>query len=184
MEYVPVCDERGVLTGEIKSRSDVHRNGDWHPTVDVWLLNSRGELLLQQRSAQKEGNPLKWNSSAAGHVTAGTTPLFTARQETLEELGLDLPEERFSFLFTTQEVFYFPDRPNPARELAHVFLAEVNVRVEHLLLQVEEVAEAVWVPIKELERRVKDADPVLVPHDEQYRRLFAYLDRYLKPAII
>ncbi len=184
MEYVPVCDEQGKLTGEIKSRSDVHRNGDWHPTVDVWLLNSRGELLLQQRSAQKEGNPLKWNSSAAGHVTAGTTSLFTARQETLEELGLDLNENRFTFLFTTQEVFPFLDRPNPARELAHVFLAEVDVEVDKLSLQVEEVADAVWVPIKELERRVVAGDSALVRHDEQYQKLFGYLRTRLETAII
>ncbi len=175
MEYVEVWDDQGRPTGIIKPRHEVHRTGEWQPTVDVWLINPRGELLLQQRSIHKEGNPLKWNSSSAGHVTAGTTPLFTARQETIEEIGLDLPESNFRFLFTSQELFVMPNQTTLARELAHVYIAEADISTTALRLQAEEVTDVRWVACAELERLIKEGDPQLVSHPEQYAQLFAYL---------
>ncbi len=175
MEYLEVCDEAGNPTGEVKPRHEVHRDGDWHLTVDVWLFNRHGEVLIQQRSVHKDGNPLKWNSSSAGHVVAGATPLATARQETLEEIGLDVPEDAFTFLFTTKEIFPFPDRLHPARELAHVYAAEIDTPIEACVLQADEVAAVRFVHHEELARLVGDRDESLVPHDEQYQGLFRWL---------
>jgi hypothetical protein len=39
-EYLDVLDSKGVHTGERKLRAHVHRDGDWHRTVHVWVLNS------------------------------------------------------------------------------------------------------------------------------------------------
>eukprot|EP00304_Pavlova_gyrans_P010470 CAMPEP_0206054326 /NCGR_PEP_ID=MMETSP1466-20131121/37775_1 /ASSEMBLY_ACC=CAM_ASM_001126 /TAXON_ID=44452 /ORGANISM="Pavlova gyrans, Strain CCMP608" /LENGTH=212 /DNA_ID=CAMNT_0053429527 /DNA_START=135 /DNA_END=770 /DNA_ORIENTATION=- len=71
-----------------KARGDVHRDGDWHRSVHVWIVNSKGELLMQKRSPHKDTNPNMWDVSAAGHITAGDTSLSTACKELEEELGL------------------------------------------------------------------------------------------------
>ena len=180
MEQVEVVNEQGEATGIIKPRHEVHQAGDWHRTVDVWLVNSKGEILLQQRSAKKQGNPLKWNSSSAGHVVAGATPLFTARQETREEIGLDLPEEAFEFLFTSLEVFKVDGQTEPAREFAHVYLAEADATIDTLVLQTEEVADVRWVSIVELEQMVVEQHPELVEHPQQYSKLFDHLKERFK----
>lgn len=45
MEYFEVLDEKGNKIGKVKLRSEVHRDGDWHKAVDVWIFNSKSELL-------------------------------------------------------------------------------------------------------------------------------------------
>src|SRR3989344_1498741 len=100
MEYLDILDENGELTGQTVAYDVAHQKGILHKAVHVWLLNSKGELLIQKRSANKEAYPNQWEISASGHVSAGQTSLEAARRETKEELGLDLPDQAFQYLFT------------------------------------------------------------------------------------
>lgn len=56
-EYFDLLDENGNKTGNIKLRSEVHRDGDWHKAVHIWIINDEGEILLQRRCATKESYP-------------------------------------------------------------------------------------------------------------------------------
>jgi 16S rRNA (adenine1518-N6/adenine1519-N6)-dimethyltransferase len=49
---------------------------------------------LQQRSRWKDRHPLKWDSSAAGHVAARESYEETAQRELEEELGINVPLEK------------------------------------------------------------------------------------------
>jgi isopentenyldiphosphate isomerase len=51
-------------------------------------------VYLQQRSRWKDRHPLKWDSSAAGHVTAAENYDEAAQRELKEELGIDVPLEK------------------------------------------------------------------------------------------
>ena len=57
------------------------------------VFNRAGELFLQRRSRWKDVHPLRWDSSAAGHVNAGQTYDETAPRELEEELGVSAPVE-------------------------------------------------------------------------------------------
>ena len=76
------------------ARSEVHGNNLRHRAVHILIFNQFGDVYLQQRSRWKDRHPLKWDSSAAGHVTAGENYDETARRELKEELGVDVPLER------------------------------------------------------------------------------------------
>jgi 16S rRNA (adenine1518-N6/adenine1519-N6)-dimethyltransferase len=65
-----------------------------HRAVHILIFNQVGDVYLQLRSRWKDRHPLKWDSSAAGHVTAGENYDETARRELMEELGVDVPLER------------------------------------------------------------------------------------------
>lgn len=41
-EYFDVLDSEGHKTGRIKLRSAVHRDGDWHRAVNIWIVNGGG----------------------------------------------------------------------------------------------------------------------------------------------
>ena len=69
MEYFDVLDENGNKTGETKLRSEVHRDGDWHRTVHIWVFNRQGEVLLQRRCATKDSYPNMLDISCAGHLS-------------------------------------------------------------------------------------------------------------------
>ena len=64
----------------------------WSPfsinTVHVLLLNSKQQLLLQKRSAKKDIQPGKWDTSVGGHLDPGEGYLADARREMHEELGV------------------------------------------------------------------------------------------------
>jgi 16S rRNA (adenine1518-N6/adenine1519-N6)-dimethyltransferase len=94
-ERFPVVDENDRIR-RYASRSEVHGNNLRHRAVHIFIFNQAGETYLQQRSRSKDRHPLKWDSSAAGHVTAGETYDETARRELKEELGIAVPLERIS----------------------------------------------------------------------------------------
>jgi 16S rRNA (adenine1518-N6/adenine1519-N6)-dimethyltransferase len=94
-EQFPVVDKNDRICG-YASRSEVHGNNLRHRAVHVLIFNQAGEMYLQHRSRWKDRHPLKWDSSAAGHVTAGENYDETARRELKEELGVDVPLERIS----------------------------------------------------------------------------------------
>ena len=69
-------------------RSVVHANRWVHRAVHIFVFNSRGELLIHRRSAIKDEAPLKYTSSASGHLSAGEDYAIAAIRELKEELGL------------------------------------------------------------------------------------------------
>jgi 16S rRNA (adenine1518-N6/adenine1519-N6)-dimethyltransferase len=92
-EQFPVVDENDEVQG-CASRSEVNGSNLRHRAVHILIFNQFGDVYLQQRSRWKDRHPLKWDSSAAGHVTAGENYNETARRELKEELGIDVPLER------------------------------------------------------------------------------------------
>jgi 16S rRNA (adenine1518-N6/adenine1519-N6)-dimethyltransferase len=92
-EQFPVVDENDEVRRHA-SRAEVHGNNLRHRAVHILIFNHVGDLYLQQRSRWKDRHPLKWDSSAAGHVTVGENYDETARRELTEELGIDVPLER------------------------------------------------------------------------------------------
>jgi 16S rRNA (adenine1518-N6/adenine1519-N6)-dimethyltransferase len=85
------------------SRFEVHRQGLLHRAVHIFVFNQTGALFLQKRSRWKDVCPLKWDSSAAGHVNAGQDYEETAHRELQEELGIQATLRRVSKLGPCEE---------------------------------------------------------------------------------
>ena len=91
-EIFDVVDEVDRVIGQAP-RSVVHAQKLLHRAVHIFVFNSRGELLLQMRSALKDEYPKCYTSSASGHLSAGETYEQAAPRELQEELGLSAPLE-------------------------------------------------------------------------------------------
>jgi len=87
MEYVDICDEGGRVIGRAP-RAEVHASRAWHRGVHLFLFNSRGELLVEKRSAGKDKYPGHWDCSLCGHIPSGSDFDETLRRELREELGI------------------------------------------------------------------------------------------------
>ena len=92
-ERFPVVDKNDRILRYAR-RSDVHGNNLRHRAVHILIFDHAGDVYLQQRSRWKDRHPLKWDSSAAGHVTVGESYDETARRELEEELGINVPLEK------------------------------------------------------------------------------------------
>jgi 16S rRNA (adenine1518-N6/adenine1519-N6)-dimethyltransferase len=92
-ERFPVVDKNDRIL-RFARRSDVHGNNLRHRAVHILIFDQAGEVYLQQRSRWKDRHPLKWDSSAAGHVVGGEGYEETARRELEEELGINVPLEK------------------------------------------------------------------------------------------
>jgi len=101
-EQFQVVDERDRPKGAA-GRSLVHANNLLHRAVHVLIFNPAGEVFLQFRSASKDRHPLKWDSSAAGHVNAGEDYDHAAARELAEELGIDAPLHRMAKLPASEQ---------------------------------------------------------------------------------
>lgn len=88
-EYFDVVDEHDVVLGR-RPRSEVHALGLRHRAVHVILMNTRGEVFLQQRSLRKDCSPGVWDSSSSGHVDSGEDYDDAVYREVAEELGVRL----------------------------------------------------------------------------------------------
>lgn len=88
-EVFDVVNERNEVIGQ-RTRGEVHREKLLHRAVHIFVINSRGKIYLQQRSHLKDVSPLKWDSSAAGHLDAGESYADSAVRELKEEIGIDV----------------------------------------------------------------------------------------------
>lgn len=104
-EIFGVVNENDEVIGEA-TRGEVHKNPNLiHRTVDIWVLNDRGEILIQQRSLTKDYAPGEWDISCAGHVRKGQNLEATAERELQEELGV-----RADCKFITKFIARLPDQ--------------------------------------------------------------------------
>jgi len=87
-EELEIVDEAGRVIGRAL-RSECHGNPALiHRTVHVLVFHTKGELLLQKRSEDKDIQPGKWDTSVGGHLDVGETYEEEAYREMAEELGI------------------------------------------------------------------------------------------------
>lgn len=97
-EIFDVVDENDEVVRQA-TRKEVHSQGLIHRAVHIFVINRRGELLLQKRSRFKDAHPGVWDSSAAGHLDAGEGYEHAAVRELEEEMGItDVPVSRVAHL--------------------------------------------------------------------------------------
>ncbi|MFS0836593.1 NUDIX hydrolase [Paenibacillus sp. 1P03SA] len=142
-EMFDIYDEDANRIGTA-SREEVHTAGYWHQTFHCWLVRPEGEgrmVLFQLRSSSKDTFPDKFDITAAGHLTAGET-IQGASRELQEELGLRVPFDRLSLLFTvrTDERGTVRGKTFIDREISHVFGYASDWPLEAYTLQEEEVS--------------------------------------------
>ncbi len=101
-EEFDVVDENNRVIGR-RPRGVVHAANLLHRAAHVLVFNSRGDVLLQKRSAWKDRAPLLWDSSAAGHLAPGESYVAAARREAEEELGTSLDVEPLGKISACEE---------------------------------------------------------------------------------
>lgn len=175
-EYFDLLDEDGNKIGKTKLRSEVHRDGDWHKAVHIWIINDKGEILLQRRCATKDSNPNMLDISSAGHLSAGDDSLSGALRELKEELNIDIEDKELQFIKTLKRSSKYSDT-FINNEFDDLYILKTNKKIEDMEFQKEEISEIFFVSYKQFKEMISNKQADLLMHDDEFEILFNMFDK-------
>ncbi|RDU36712.1 NUDIX hydrolase [Neobacillus piezotolerans] len=138
-EFWDVYDRDRNKTGRTAIRGEKLAHGDFHLVVHVWILNSKGEYLIQKRAPHVKGSPNLW-ATTGGAAIMGDDSAAACIRETKEELGIvpDMENAEVAFTVVRDE------------SISDVWLIRQNVDIAECVLQVEEVSAVKWATAEEI----------------------------------
>jgi isopentenyl-diphosphate delta-isomerase len=100
-----MTEEQVILVNEhdepigLMPKLEAHEKAALHRAFSVFILNSKNEVMLQQRAAQKYHSPLLWTNTTCSHQRAGESNIDAGSRRLMEEMGFTTPlKELFSFI--------------------------------------------------------------------------------------
>ena len=124
-------NERGHL-----SKAECHDgDGQLHRAFSVFLFNTDGELLLQQRGENKRLWPAYWSNSCCSHPRAGESMQVATQRRLQEELGVEFPLE-YVYKFRYQAAF---GELGSEHELCSVYLGRCTQDIRPNVTEIDAV---------------------------------------------
>ncbi len=181
-EYFDILDSNGKKTGLTKARSLVHKDGDWHAAIHIWIINQKGEILLQRRASNKDSDPNMLDISCAGHLTAGDDSIIGALRELKEELNIEINPTNLKYITTLKRS---PKHDNGFvdNEFDDLYILKIDKSIDDLTYQKEEISEIFYVSYESFKKMVETRQEDLVYYPDEYPILFEYLDNELRNDI-
>ncbi len=176
-EKYDVLNEDGTLSGKRASYTDVHTQGLWHRSVELYVVNSKNEVLLQKRSEHVELCPGAWHASAAGHVGAGVSIIEAIKNEAREEIGLVFNDADVIHVATAQSTEVLSHGRMRNSEFKECFLLYADIDIATLHVNKKEVATLAWFPLAEFKKKIESHDPDFI-YNAVIPLLFKYLDEH------
>ncbi|HEY5806125.1 MAG TPA: NUDIX domain-containing protein [Candidatus Saccharimonadales bacterium] len=159
MPYLPVVvvDEHDNEIGSAML-AEVWQKGLYHRIVSIFVQDGEGRMLLQLRGQNVAVYPNCWDQAAGGHVDGGQTYDQAARNELLEEVGLEDVE------LTTLGTYHSNNKEggHVINQFERVYLARVLHGVE-LHAEADEVSKLRWFTPKELKQHIAKHPETFTP---------------------
>lgn len=137
-----------------------------HRAVSVWLINNKGQILLQKRSTKKIVGSKWWANAICGNVRPTESYLQCATRRLEEEIGVKVAEIKpiYRFLYKA-----YCNEKYGEYELDQVYLGKYDGIIVPNLDEVNEVS---WIDFKELIKCVSNtvsSEKTLVMNLEQLK---------------
>lgn len=86
-EYLVLVDDTDKAWGKME-KLEVHQLGLLHRAFSVFIFNTKGELLIQQRAKGKYHSSELWTNTCCSHPRYGEDTDFAADRRLKEEMGI------------------------------------------------------------------------------------------------
>jgi isopentenyl-diphosphate Delta-isomerase len=138
-EQVILVNENDEQIG-LMPKLEAHEKAVLHRAFSVFILNSKNEIMLQQRAHHKYHSPLLWTNTCCSHQRAGESNIQAGTRRLQEEMG---------FATSIKELFYFIykapfDNGLTEHELDHVMIGYYN---DEPKINIDEVESWKWMSI-------------------------------------
>lgn len=146
-----MTEEKVILVNEndeqigLMPKMEAHEKAALHRAFSVFILNSKNEIMLQQRAAQKYHSPLLWTNTTCSHQREGETNIQAGNRRLMEEMGIKAElKELFSFIYKAPF-----DNGLTEHELDHVMIGYYN---DEPNINTEEAESWKWMVIDEVKK--------------------------------
>ncbi len=127
----------------IMPKFEAHQRGVLHRAFSVFVLNKKGEMMLQQRAAEKYHSPLLWTNTCCSHQREGETNIEAASRRLQEEMGFSTQlSELFNFIYKAPF-----DNGLTEHELDHVMVGNFE---NDPIVNPEEVETWKWMKVEDV----------------------------------
>jgi isopentenyl-diphosphate delta-isomerase len=137
MDYVVLVDSQDNELGKME-KLEAHEKGLLHRAFSIFLFNSKGEMLIQQRALSKYHSPGLWTNACCSHPAPNESIIQAGNRRLKEELGLST-ELVDAFNFEYRETF---ENNLTEHELDHVL---VGYSEGNPILNQEEAKDYRWI---------------------------------------
>lgn len=152
-EQVILVDQNDQKIG-LMNKLEAHEKAVLHRAFSVFVFNSKGELLIQQRAHSKYHSAGEWANTCCSHQRDGETSLEAGHRRLQEEMGFLVPlKEVFSFTYKKEFGNGLTEH-----EFDHVLFGEFDGEPT---MNPEEVADWKYISLADLNEAIK-------LHPEQY----------------
>lgn len=173
-EELILVDEQDREIGS-EAKSACHEgSGILHRAFSIFIFNSRNELLLQQRSADKPLWPLYWSNTCCSHPRLGETMEIAVSRRLLQEMGFDCP---LSYLYKFKYQAQFGEI-GAEREYCWVYAGYYDGPVD---ANISEIAEWRFIDIKSLNRELESQSDQFTPW---FKLEWAHIQEHYLDAIL
>ena len=139
-------DDRELGTGE---KMNIHREGILHRAFSIFVFDSTGRLLLQQRSTSKYHSGGLWTNTCCSHPFPGEAVETAAIRRLREEMGFETPLKKvFHFVYRAEL-----DQGLTEHEFDHVFVGEFEGQVR---INPDEVRDHIYRDMRDLKQEMND----------------------------
>ena len=146
-EHVILVDEQDNQLG-LMPKMEAHEKAVLHRAFSVFIFNSDGDLMLQQRAAHKYHSPLLWTNTCCSHQRDGESNIEAGKRRLLEEMGFSTElKEVFSFIYKAPF-----DNGLTEHELDHVMIGYFDGVPE---VNPEEVASFKWMSLEAIKEDIE-----------------------------
>ena len=147
-ENVILVNEKDEPIG-LMPKMEAHEKAVLHRAFSVFVLNSKNEIMLQQRAHHKYHSPLLWTNTCCSHQREGETNIQAGSRRLFEEMGFktDL-KELFHFIYKAPF-----DNGLTEHELDHVMIGYYNDAPN---INSEEVEDWKWMPIEAVKTDIQN----------------------------
>ena len=141
-EKVILVDKEDNAIGTM-FKMEAHEKAVLHRAFSVFILNHKGELMLQQRALHKYHSPGLWTNTCCSHQREGEGNIEAGTRRLKEEMGFETAlEELFSFTYKTSF-----DNGLAEHEFDHIMFGYYD---GYPKINPEEVASWKWMSLKKI----------------------------------
>ena len=146
-QLVVLVDKNNRKIGE-EEKLKAHKEGKLHRAFSIFIFNSKGELLIQQRAKTKYHSGGLWSNTVCSHPKPNETYLRATHRRLKEEMGFDCKLKKL-FCFIYRKEFKNGLIEN---EYDCIFIGKFEGTPKP---NPKEVMDYKWISLKDLKQKIK-----------------------------